>query len=210
MLWLELTRSLWLHRDVSVQTVDVSSATRLHSTDDLSNVTKNQRKSWTQLVVFQLVDNFVSIKMPPMMQSLVESSVDEYSNCKANQVEPFTATANVTNTTIKPDSDFICQLSPSSSSLSILAASHSVDAYDSMMSSLLDKLKTIRPEASCREQKEKEDLLAMRQLHSAEVDALRRKLSYLESRILSLGRWDLNNGGASASGRWILVEGFWG
>lgn len=69
------------------------------------------------------------------------------------------------------------------------------------MSSLFEELKTMKEEARCREQSEKEDLLAMRQLHSAEVDALRRRLSYLESRNLSLGRWELNNG-ASASGRW--------
>jgi hypothetical protein len=44
----------------------------------------------------------------------------------------------------------------------------------------------------------------MRQLHSIEVDALRRRLSYLESRNLGLGSWDLNNvgvgAGASVSG----------
>ena len=60
------------------------------------------------------------------------------------------------------------------------------------MSSLLEELKTIKEEARCREQSEKESLLAMRQLHSAEVDALRRRLSYLES------RWENSIGG----GRW--------
>jgi len=79
-----------------------------------------------------------------------------------------------------------------------------MEAYDSVISGLLEELKTIKEEARCREQSEKEDLLAMRQLHSVEVDALRRRLSYLESRSLSLGRWDLNNngGGGGVSGRW--------
>ena len=197
-------------RDVSVQTVDVNSATPLHSTDDLSNATKNLGKIKPTLSLESktnenipppaqfvnttglstMVDNLVSIKMLSMMQTLVKSGS---SNGKAKPVEPSAAT--------KPDSDLICQPSPSSSSLSISAPSHS--AYDSIMSSLLDELKTIKQEARCREQSEREDLLAMRQLHSAEVDALRRRLSYLESRDLSLDRWDLKNGGgASASGRW--------
>jgi len=71
------------------------------------------------------------------------------------------------------------------------------------MSGLLEELRAIKQEARCREQSEKEELSAMRQLHSAEVDALRRRLSYLESRNLNLGTWDMNNGGgASRSGRW--------
>ena len=194
-------------RDVSVQTVDVDSATPLHSTDDLSNVTKNLGKIKptlslesktdenipppTQFVnttsLSTMVDNLVSIKMLSMMQTLVKSGS---SNGKAKLVEPSAAT--------KPDSDLICQPSPSSSSLSISAASH--PAYDSIISSLLDELKTIKQEARCREQSEKEDLLAMRQLHSAEVDALRGRLSYLESKDLGLDRWDLNNGGGAR--RW--------
>ena len=196
-------------RDVSVQPVNASSATPLHSTDDLSNTTKkNLRKIKptlslksktdesipppTQFVnsasnLSTMVDNLVSIKMLSMMQTLVKSSV---SNGKAKVVEPSTA--------IESDSDLICQPFPSSSSLSISGASHSMDASDSIMSSLLEELKTIKEEARCREQSEKEELLAMRQLHSAEVDALRRRLSYLESRNL---RWD-NGGGASVNGRW--------
>ena len=192
-------------KDISVQTVDVSSATPLHSADDLTNVTKKNLESKknesisppTQFVnttsnLSAMVDNLVSTKMLSMMQSLVKSSVGGNSNGKAKLVEPSTST----NT--ESDSDLICRPSPSSSSHSISAASHSIDANDSLMSSLLEELKTMKEEARCREQSEKEDLLAMRQLHSAEVDALRRRLSYLESRNLTMGRWDLNNGG----GRW--------
>ena len=223
------TDALVALRDVSVQTVDASSATPLHSTDDLSNVKKKNLGKFkptlslgsktdesippTQFVnttsnLSTMVDNLVSIKMLSMMQTLVKSSVGGNSNGKAKLVEPSTANANATatntkSTTTELDSDLICQPPLSSSSLSISAASHSMDACDSIMSSLLEELKTIKQEARCREQSEKEDLLAMRQLHSAEVDALRRRLSYLESRNLSLGRWDLNNGGgASVSGRW--------
>ena len=203
-------------RDVSVQAVNVSSAIRLHSTDDLSNVTKKSTLSLesktdesipppTQFVnttsnLSTMVDNLVSIKMLSMMQTLVKSSVGGNSNGKAKLVEPSTITKTATTET---DSDIVCQPSSSSSSLAI-SASHPMDAYDNVMSSLLEELKTIKQEARCREQSEKEDLLAMRQLHSAEVDALRRRLSYLESRNLSMGRWDMNNGGggASVSGRW--------
>ena len=219
-------------RDVSVQTVeDVSSAaaTLLHSTDDFSDVMKknlgkikpNTLSKTDESVVppppptqfvnaaslSTMVDNLVSIKMLSMMQTLVKSSIGGNSNGKTKLADP--------SATTKPDSSDnpIChQPSPSSSSssspssLSISAAAgHSVDACNSIiMSSLLDELKTIKQEARCREQSEKEDLLAMRQLHSAEVDALRRRLSYLESRDLSLGRWDSsssNGVGVGASGR---------
>ena len=65
-----------------------------------------------------------------------------------------------------------------------------MDAYDGTMPSLLDELKTIKQEARCIERSEKEDLLAMGRLHFAEVRvvALRKRLSYLESRNLSLSR----------------------
>ena len=217
-------------RDVSAQTADANSAIPLHSTDDLSNVVKKNLKkikptlslksktdesnpSLTQFVntsnFSAMVDNLVSIKMLSMMQTLVKSSVGGNSNGKAKLVEPSTANANAATTNItktttsEPDSDLIYQPSSSSSSVSISTASHSRDACDSVISSLLEDIKTIKQEARCREQSEKEDLLAMRQLHSAEVDALRRRLSYLESRTLSPDRWDLSNGGgASASGRW--------
>ena len=217
-------------KDISAQTVDASSAIPLHSTDDLSNVTKKNfgkikptlsLKSKTDESIPSLkqfvntasnlstmVDNLVSIKMLSMMQTLVKSSVGGNGNSKAKLVERSTANTNATtnitkSTTSEPDSDLICQPSPSSSSLSVSTASHSMNASDNIMSSLLEELKNIKQEARCREQSEKEDLLAMRQLHSAEVDALRRRLSYLESRTLSPDRWDLNNcGGASASGRW--------
>ena len=197
--------------DVSVQAVGASSGTPLHSsTDDLSNVTKKSTLSLesktdeslppTQFVITSsnlstMVDNLVSIKMLSMMQTLVKSNVGGNNKGKAKLVEPSTSTTSKTTTTPESDSDLICP-----PSLSVSAAGRSTDAYDSVMSSLLDELKTIKQEARCREQSEKEDLLAMRQLHSAEVDALRRRLSYLESMNLSLGRWDLNNNDGVA--RW--------
>ena len=191
--------------DVSMQAVDAGSATPLHSTNDLSNVTKKSTLSLesktaesipppTQFVITTsnlsaMVDNLVSIKMLSMMQTLVRSDVGGNSNGKAKPVEPSTTSKTATES----DSDLVCQPSLS------ISAGHSTDAYDNVMSSLLEELKTIKQEARCREQSEKEDLLAMRQLHSAEVDALRRRLSYLESMNLSLGRWDLNNDGVA---RW--------
>lgn len=88
-----------------------------------------------------------------------------------------------------------------------------METCDNMVTSLLNELKTIKEEARCREQSEKEDLLAMRQLHSAEVDALRRRLLYLESSNLSFGRWENDNtttagssGSGSGSGRWGSVS----
>ena len=211
------TNALDAPRGISVQTLNVSSAIPLDSMDDLSNVTKNNLESGkddgipssTQFVnttsnLSTMVDNLVSIKMLSMMQTLVKSSVGGNSNSNAKLVEPSTITKTTTTTTTESDSELICQPSPSTSSIFISAASHSMDACDSIMSSLLEELRTIKQEARCREQSEKEELSAMRQLHSAEVDALRRRLSYLESRNVNLGTWDMNNGvgGAGLSGRW--------
>jgi hypothetical protein len=197
----ELDSTVVASASVAVQTVDVSSAIPLHATDDL---TKKNLKSTlslesktdeslsppTQCIhntgsLSTLVDNLVSIKMLSMMQTLVKSSISGSSNGKGKLVESSTTA----NTSSESDSDITGQ---TSTPLSISAA---MEAYDNIMSNLLDELKTIKEEARCREQSEKEDLLAMRQLHSAEVDALRRRLAYLESRNLNLGRWDSNNGG---------------
>lgn len=210
----------------AVQTVNVNPATSLPETlDDLSNLTKknlgqikptlslesktddgfpaqtplinNAAASSSQLST--MVDNLVSIKMLSMMQTLVKSSIGgSSSNGKAKLVEPSStananaATNSTTTITTESDSDTLRQTSPSSS-LSISA----VDTYDNIMSSLLDELKTIKEEARFREQSEKEDLLAMRQLHSAEVDALRRRLSYLEWRNMSG-----SSGSGGGEGRW--------
>ena len=185
-------------RDISVQTVDNTHSLKSKTDESISPPTPFVNTTANNLST--MVDNLVSIKMLSMMQTLVKSSVGGNGNGKAKVVEPSTRT---TTTTTESDSDLTCQPSPSSTSLSISAASHSMEACDSIMSSLLEEIKTIKQEARYRERSEKEDLLAMRQLHSAEVDVLRRRLSYLESRNLSLGRWDLNNngGGACASGR---------
>ena len=198
----------------TVQSVDVSS-----STDELANVTKNLGKIKPTVVLQEsktdnifppqtpltattsslssIVDNLVSIKMLSMMQTLVKSSIGGNGNGKAKLVDGATTNANANaNNTTESDSDILRQPSPSSSSLSLSATNHSMDAYDNIMVNLLDELKTIKEEARCREQSEKEDLLAMRQLHSAEVDALRRRLSYLEAGNL---KWE-NNGGMGGSG----------
>ncbi|CAA7263915.1 unnamed protein product [Cyclocybe aegerita] len=50
-----------------------------------------------------------------------------------------------------------------------------------VINTLMDEIKSMREETRVREQRDKEEMEAMRQLHSAEVDALRRRLSYLES-----------------------------
>jgi hypothetical protein len=176
-----------LSRDISVQTVDNTHSLKSKTDESISPPTPFVNTTASNLST--TVDNLVSIKMLSMMQTLVKSSVGGNGNGKARVVEPSTAN-NKTTTTTESDSDLICQPSPSSSSLSLSATGHSMEACDSIMSSLLGEIKTIKQEARYRERSEKEDLLAMRQLHSAEVDVLRRRLSYLESRNLSLGRWD--------------------
>ncbi len=52
---------------------------------------------------------------------------------------------------------------------------------NSMIKGLFDELTVLHEEAQSRERRVKEEIEAMRRLHSAEVDALRRRLSYLES-----------------------------
>lgn len=54
------------------------------------------------------------------------------------------------------------------------------------LTNLLDEIKTLKEESRARSIREKEEMQAMRQLHSAEVDALRRRLSYLESQNTSI------------------------
>ena len=146
-----------------------------------------------------IVDNLVSVKMLSMMQMLVKSNVGAHNNKLKPVVENTTSNNEC-------DSDILRQPSPSTQSSLSISASHSMETCDNMVTSLLDELKTIKEEARCREQNEKEDLLAMRQLHSAEVDALRRRLSYLESSNLSFGRWESDDaataGSGSGSRRW--------
>jgi len=52
---------------------------------------------------------------------------------------------------------------------------------NSMIKGLFDELAVLHEEAQSRERRVKEEIEAIRQLHSVEVDALRRRLSYLES-----------------------------
>lgn len=188
---------------ITVRTVGVSSAIPLHAMDGLAKKKIKPTLSKTDesfpptqySSLSTMVDSLVSNKMLSMMQTLVKSSIGGSGN--GELVESSTTTADSANTGTTKDSDITGQTSPSPTSLFISAGNHSMDPYD-IMSNLLEELKTIKEEARCRDQSEKEDLLAMRQLHSAEVDALRRRLSYLESGNMSgiIGRqWDTNSGG---------------
>lgn len=63
---------------------------------------------------------------------------------------------------------------------------------------LLEEFKAMKEDALAREQRDKEELQALRELHSAEVDALRRRLYYLESQ----NRHPESSTSASASARY--------
>jgi len=192
----------------AAQTIDVSSATlqdELSNTQNIKPSTPLELKNddishqfMNTTSLSTLVDNLVSVKMLSMMQTLVKGSSVDGSETKPVEIS--------TTTTTEAESDILHQ--PSPSLLSSISASHSMDAYDTIVANLLDELKTIKEEARCREQSEKEDLLAMRQLHSAEVDALRRRLSYLESRNpMGLGRWEGGGGGGGGGSRpWRGVD----
>lgn len=51
----------------------------------------------------------------------------------------------------------------------------------SSLTDILEEFKAMKEDTLAREQRDKEELQALRELHSAEVDALRRRLYYLES-----------------------------
>ncbi|KAH9476553.1 hypothetical protein JR316_0010465 [Psilocybe cubensis] len=66
--------------------------------------------------------------------------------------------------------------------ISIRSMSPVIPSSDSFaINNIMDEVKALKDEARAREQRDKEEIMALRQLHSAEVDALRRRLSYLES-----------------------------
>jgi len=68
----------------------------------------------------------------------------------------------------------------------------------SSVTDLLEEFKAMKEDALAREQRDKEELQALRELHSAEVDALRRRLYYLESQ----NRLPESSTSASASARY--------
>lgn len=119
-----------------------------------------------------LVDNLVSAKMMSVMDNMVKSR---------------TAVVNLTSTTAKAAVEK--DLSPLSTistdqDLDLLTSPIQMEEGDTgfhLISTLLSELKALKDESRAKAQREKEEMEAMRQLHSAEVDALRRRLSYLES-----------------------------
>ena len=68
----------------------------------------------------------------------------------------------------------------------------------SSVTDLLEEFKAMKEDVLAREQRDKEELQALRELHSAEVDALRRRLYYLESQ----NRLPESSTSASASARY--------
>ncbi|KAF8886686.1 hypothetical protein CPB84DRAFT_1537788 [Gymnopilus junonius] len=105
-----------------------------------------------------LVDNLVSAKMMAVMDSMVKARAAAKAPPSTSPDQP----DQVTSPTER-------ESSPAESHGSVL------------ISTLLDELKAMKEETRLRVQREKEEMEAIRQLHSAEVDALRRRLSYLES-----------------------------
>jgi len=68
----------------------------------------------------------------------------------------------------------------------------------SSVTDVLEEFKVMKEEALAKEQRDKEELQALRELHSAEVDALRRRLYFLESQ----NRHPESNTSVSANARY--------
>jgi hypothetical protein len=63
----------------------------------------------------------------------------------------------------------------------LLQLQHRLPSPSVAVTDILEEFKALKEDALSREQRDKEELQALRELHSAEVDALRRRLYYLES-----------------------------
>ncbi|PPQ81955.1 hypothetical protein CVT25_014684 [Psilocybe cyanescens] len=136
-------------------------------TDSTLNAAKDEpidpRASEMSSNLSLLVNNLVSVKMLSLVGDMVKGKTKETS-------------------VIDPDAS-IRSMSPA-----VMQASDSF-----ALSNLFEEVKAMKDEARAREHRDKEEMLAMRQLHSAEVDALRRRLSYLESQNRYLDSVNSNN-----------------
>ncbi|KJA26678.1 hypothetical protein HYPSUDRAFT_213227 [Hypholoma sublateritium FD-334 SS-4] len=123
-----------------------------------------------------LVDSLVSAKMVAVMEGMVSSRLKERENekekSKADEGSVASSTADV---------DRERELDPAAHPLIADSAALTHSAESHTLAHLIDDLQRMKQEARMREQREKEEMQAMRELHSAEVDALRRRLSYLEA-----------------------------
>ena len=124
--------------------------------------------------LYLLVDNIVSSKMLSLNQSL-------------NFLKP---SVNLDDRTPGIGSESSTQVgSPNPtepySSLSSIPNGSGNNADGSTINNLLAEIKALREEASARERRAKDEWESLRRLHSVEVDALRRRLAYLESQALT-------------------------
>ncbi|PPQ96228.1 hypothetical protein CVT26_005601 [Gymnopilus dilepis] len=117
-----------------------------------------------------LVDNLVSAKMLSVMDSMLKA--------RTAATKPATPDATSQEQVEQADQS----TSPVTEGAESTPGPGLSETHGSiLMATLLDELKAMKEEARLRSQREKEEMEAIRQLHSAEVDALRRRLSYLES-----------------------------
>lgn len=106
-----------------------------------------------------VVDNLVSTRLLSLTRGLKQSTEDG----------PMLGSA--TDRTSSP----VCGSATSSS----MRGTSGADGH--FVNALFDELRLLREEAHAREQRIKDEMRALRQLHNAEVDSLRRRLAYLES-----------------------------
>jgi len=100
-----------------------------------------------------LVDNLVSTKMLSLMETMVKSKVKD--------------------SALSPDTE------RGDRSLSPSIVAPTPDPF--LVTNLVDELRVLKNDLREKERRERQEMEEMRRLHVAEVDALRRRLSYLES-----------------------------
>ena len=107
-----------------------------------------------------VVDNLVSSRLVSLMRALKQSS------------EPTPTLGSGTDSS----SPTLCENS------ALVSTSRGASGTDhNLVNGLFDEMRLLREEAHSREQRTREEMRALRYLHNAEVDSLRRRLAYLES-----------------------------
>ncbi|KAF8200122.1 hypothetical protein BJ912DRAFT_1054513 [Pholiota molesta] len=125
-----------------------------------------------------LVDSLVSAKMLAVMENMVKTRVAEKDGDAGKEKEAIKEGSMTSSSTDVPCEGIAPSLSHPLLRDSV-ALAQSPDSY--AVAQLLEEVRNMQKQSQLREQREKEELQAMRELHSAEVDALRRRLSYLET-----------------------------
>jgi hypothetical protein len=125
-----------------------------------------------------LVDSLVSAKMLAVMEGMVKTRVAEKEGDAGKEKEAIKEGSVTSSSTDVPCEGIAPSLSHPLLRDSV-TLTQSPDSY--AVAALLEEVRNMQKQSQLREQREKEELQAMRELHSAEVDALRRRLSYLET-----------------------------